>query len=101
MAPVRSVQRSLFQSPQLPAHQLIVDQLKSCSIAALKRGERTVQFALRFSSRGKRCRLFRDHGPKGTVVEVHRCGESIVTIARFSAIEVIDSLMPSMENAGA
>ena len=75
----------------------VCDVLRQSALNALQAKRRLLRLTLQFQARGKCCRLFYAHGPKGHVLErlTNADGES-VTIAEFDAVEVLDATMEKL-----
>lgn len=75
----------------------VCESLRRTALETLGKNQRRLRLSLKFHSRGRTCRLFHAHGPKGTVIERLTCpaGDS-VTIAEFDAVEVLDSVMEKL-----
>lgn len=75
----------------------VCDVLRQSALKVLQAKRRQLRLTLQFQSRGKCCRLFYAHGPKGHVLErlTKADGESL-TIAEFDAVEVLDATMEKL-----
>ena len=75
----------------------VCEGLRRTALDILEKNQRRLRLSLKFHSRGKTCRLFQAHGPKGTVIERLTSAEGVsVTIAEFDAVEVLDSVMDKL-----
>jgi len=84
------MQRTLFPAPASPA-ETTCKTLYEMAARIINNKEQVLRVALKFASRGERCRLFCGHGPWGVVIERSASAGTAVTIAEFDAIEVLQA----------